>query len=228
MSPTDFGFHRAGVSSSATTWTSAAARAAHSASGSASVARVVTSEQRNQIIYVSSTSMARHSATTTTSECSYTIDGEENTAEHAQDTTPSSSRPHSRFGGPLTRASRATEPGTWKPSPHGEVRAVDALWWIRRWLVLGVHLNAIPSRRQIAQGERGVCRGAPAARALLGVHRPSSTSRGRPRKRGRARMCATACSPACATRSVRRSRTAHRVVLPPALKSPLCRANTQC
>ena len=35
-------------------------------------------------------------------------------------------------------------------------------------------------------------------------------------------MCATACSPACATRSGH-SRTAPRVVLPPALEAPLSR-----
>ena len=36
--------------------------------------------------------------------------------------------------------------------------------------MIGVHLNAIPARREIAQGKRGVCQGAPAARAALGVY----------------------------------------------------------
>ena len=48
MSAPYLDFQEAGVPSSATTSTSAAARAAHSASGSASVARVVTGEERNQ------------------------------------------------------------------------------------------------------------------------------------------------------------------------------------
>ena len=69
-----------------------------------------------------------------------------------------------------------TESGIGKPPVRGASRVVDALWSaesaapIVQCYFLGIHLNAIPARRQIAQGERGVCRGAPAARAALGVY----------------------------------------------------------
>ena len=63
-----------------------------------------------------------------------------------------------------------TEPRTGKPPPRGESRAIDAPWWVRRWLVLGVDLNVIPAGRQIAQGERGLRRSAQVARAARGVY----------------------------------------------------------
>ena len=107
--------------------------------------------------------------TTAASEYSYNIDGEKHTgAAQAQE---KDFKPTLSLSATLWQAHREpTEPGTGKPPSRGESRAVDAPWWVRRWLVLGVDLNVIPARRQIAQGERGVRRSAQVARAARGVH----------------------------------------------------------
>ena len=118
------------------------------------------------------------SVTAAASEDSYTIDGEKDTAAaQVQDSDSQLVKPTLALLAALRREHRGpTESGTGKPPVRGASRVVDALWSaesaapIVQCYFLGIHLNTIPARRQIAQGERGVCRGAPAARAALGVY----------------------------------------------------------
>ena len=94
-------------------------------------------------------------------------------AAQAQDSDSQLVKPTLSLLAALRREHREpTEPRTGKPPPRGESRAVEALVGpvIACEVVLGVHLNAIPAQRGIAQGKQGVCEGAPAARAALGVY----------------------------------------------------------
>ena len=94
-------------------------------------------------------------------------------AAQAQDSDSELVKPSLSLSATRWREHRnTTEPRTRKPPHRGESRAVEVLVGpvIACEVVLGVHLNAIPVRREIAQGKRGVCQGVPAARAALCVY----------------------------------------------------------
>ena len=94
-------------------------------------------------------------------------------AAQAQDSNSELIKPSLSLSATRWREHRnTTEPRTRKPPLRGESRAVEVLVGpvIACEVVLGVHLNAIPAQRGIAQGKQGVCEGAPAARAALGVY----------------------------------------------------------
>ena len=148
--------------------------------------------------------------TTAASEYSYTVDGEKHiTATQAQDLDSKLVKPTLSLSATLWQEVR---------HPRGRRSLVGPVI-ARARRPPQHHPLATPNRpRRTSSLSRrhssGRCAGSP----------PFQSSRGWPSKCGRAIMCTTACPPACATSSGRRSRTAHSVVLPPALKSCLCRS----
>ena len=141
---------------------------------------------------------------------------------------------HARaLGGPSARASRAYRVRDWEATcarsvPRGRRSLVGRVCGTNRPVLLPRHppqrhprASSNRPRRTRSLSRRTCC--ASCFGCLL-----SRPTRGQYRRRRRARAGAPRRTRERATRSVRRSRTPHRVVLPPAVESPLCRATSKC
>ena len=162
--------------------------------------------------------------TTAASEYSYSIDGEETTATQAQDTTSELVKPtlslwllSPGLGSHLRAVSRALS----KLSGRSSLRRQS--FGVTSWMFTA---TPFPHDTQSPKENKESVK-AHLLRELRWVSTMSTNSWSVPQVQKSKNWCATACPRACATSSARCSRTAHSVVLPPALGSPLSCATTK-